>query len=590
MDILTESKMHAFSERNGFSGSQSDLFELYVASIYAQRYLGNDIKLLDDIVIGGGDDDGVDIAAIVVNGDIITDPSDVVTSIEDRDDNDVRAIFIQAKTSEKFDTKLIAKFLHGIELCTNSAAKRSTIPIGSGLSQVVAILEAVIENIDRFRTARIPVEIYYVTTAKQPSDDALRESQVVSALNRLRDLDVYNHDLGLKLQGKNEISAKEKERKGPQNIEFRFPRKQSIPEVEGINQAYTGVLQASELLKLLYDGEGFRPGIFEDNVRLYQGDENKVNQRIYATLQSGNREMFPFLNNGVTVVARNLTNVADRFSISGYQIVNGGQTSHQLVRWYKSLEASKGSRDELLESVWVPVKIIETLDADIVSEVTIATNLQTSIASADIQGSSQDAKNVEQYFEQSGQDGLRYARQSGVTAEPVGFTRLRVVTTYDLNRSVASCIFGESSRAIGSPNELTSEDSLAWGGHPVPLYYLAAWIVYRIETYFRRYRDNFQLQALKAAKYHIAMLIAASSFPEVENIYRNPQDQKSMTSVAKKGSTGNWKDVIENNIESCIGVVGEYFGDVVREGRSLRKDDVRARKVQMDLLEALHAR
>lgn len=86
-----------------------------------------------------------------------------------------------------------------------------------------------------------------------------------------------------------------------------------------------------------------RSGIFDDNVRLNQGNENRVNQRIYSTLTSENRNMFPFLNNGVTIVARSLTNVADRFSMSGYQIVNGGQTSHQLVRWFQSLDADQKS-------------------------------------------------------------------------------------------------------------------------------------------------------------------------------------------------------------------------------------------------------
>ena len=582
--------MRSFGERNGYTTSkQSDLFELYVASIYAQRYLGGDVKLLDDIVIGGGSDEGVDIAAVIINGEIITDPGDVENALEDRDDNDVRALFMQAKTSENFDSKLIAKFLHGIELCTNAAAKRSRIRLDSGLSQTVSILEAVIDNIDRFRTGRIPVDIYYVTTAKQPSDSALNESQVVSALERLRDLDVYNDDLVLRLQGKNEISSKEKERKGPQNIEFLFPRKQSIPETDGVNQAFIGVLQASELIKLLYDGDGVRPGIFDDNVRLYQGDDNRVNQRIYATLQSSGRERFPLLNNGVTIVARTLTNVADKYTVSGYQVVNGGQTSHQIVRWYKTLSSEEiAGESSILKTVWVPIKIIETSDADMVSEVTIATNLQTSIASADIQGGTQDAKNVEQYFEQSGLDGLRYSRQSGVTADPVGFTRLRVVGTSDINRSVASCIFGESSRAIGSPNELTSEDSIVWGGYPVALYYIAAWIVYRIESYFRRYRDNFELQALKAAKYHIAMLVAAKCFPDVEKIFKDPNDKKAMSVVAAKASTGKWQEAIDNNIEGCAAIVANYFSEVISAGRSLRKDDVRARKVQVDLLDLLH--
>jgi hypothetical protein len=589
VDILTESKMRSFSERNGFAGKPSELFELYIASVYAERYLGGDIKLLDDIATGGGDDEGVDVAAIVINGEAVTDPDDVSGAIEDRDDNDVRAIFIQAKTSEKFDTKLIAKFLHGIESCTKAAAKRSSVPLGSGLSQTVAILQSVIDNIDRFRTTRIPVEIYYVTTAKQPSDEALRESQVTSAIDRLRDLDVYNDDLALKLHGRNEISAKEKERKGPQDIEFRFSRKQLIPETEGIEQAYIGLIQANELIKILFDGDGIRPGIFDDNVRLYQGDQNQVNLRIYSTLDSPRRDMFPFLNNGLTIVARKLTNVADRFSISGYQIVNGGQTSHQLVRWYRNLTCDKVSRvDSDLTSVWVPIKIIETSDADIVSEVTIATNLQTSIAATDIQASTQDAKNVEQYFEQSGQDGLRYARQSGVSADPVGFTRLRVVTTPDLNRAVASCVFGESSRAIGSPNELTSEDSFVWGGYPVALYYVSAWIVYRVESYFRRKRENFELLALKAAKYHIAMLVSAMSFPDFGKIYTDARDQKAMQTVAQKASTGRWKDVVEESLETCMSVVRVYFAETISEGRSLRKDDVRARKAQVDLLEALH--
>lgn len=577
--------MRSFAEKNGFSGKQSDQFELYVASIYTERYIGGNIKLLDDIVIGGGDDEGVDIVAIVINGEVITDPSDVDSATDDREDNDVRVIYIQAKTSEKYDTKLISKFLHGIEICTKAAAKRASLPKGSALSQSVAILEEVIDKIDRFRTPRIPADIYYVTTAKHPGDDALRESQVATAVERLRDLDVYNDDLSLKCHGKNELSAKEKERKGPQNIEFNFSRKSSIPEADGIEQAYIGVVEASELIKVLFDGESIRPGIFDDNVRLYQGDNNQVNQRIYATLDSARREMFPFLNNGLTIVARKLTNVADKFSISGYQVVNGGQTSHQLVRWYRNL--SDGQQSGLdLSSIWIPIKVIATSSTDIVSEVTIATNLQTSIASTDIQASTQDAKNVQQYFEQSGQDGLRYARQSGESVESSGFTRLRVVTTPDLNRAVASCIFGDSSRAIGSPNELTTEDSYVWDGVPVALYFMSAWIVYRVESYFRR-RDTLGNQALKAAKYHVAMLVAAQTFPELVKVYDDRNQRKILQAVQQQASNGKWKESIDQSVENAVQVVRNHFTAVINEGRSLRKDDVRARKVQTDLLEAV---
>ncbi|WP_082207426.1 AIPR family protein [Gordonia polyisoprenivorans] len=586
MDILTQSKMNAFCTRNGFTGKESALFEYYIASVYGEKFIGGEIKMLDDIVVAGGTDGGVDIAVIAINGKVITDPDDIDDAIEDRDDNDIRAIFVQAKTSESFDTKLISKFLHGVELLTKVAANRSSSSLPAGLTTTASLLQSAISNIDRFRTTRIPAELYYVTTSKSPSSDALKEAQVTEAIQRIRDLDVYNDDISVKLHGRNEIASKVKERSGPQNIEFQFSRKQLIPEASGIEQAYIGVIQSSELIKLIFDGTDIRSGIFDDNVRLYQGDTNHVNSRIFSTLASTHSEMFPFLNNGVTVVARKLTNVADRFSISGYQIVNGGQTSHQIARWFQLLMDEEDSElaKKRMNEVWVPIKIIETSQPEVVSEITIATNLQTSIAATDIQGSTQDAKDVEQYFEQTGQEGLRYARQSGIATAYGAFPRLRVVTTPDLNRAVASCVFGESSRAIGSPNELTSENSFVWGGYPVALYYMAAWIVYRIESYFRRNRENYELQALKAAKYHIAMLIALKAFPGLSAVYTNNQDTRAMRLVAGSLSNDKWKTDIESNIPACVEIVADHFSDIVtKQSRSLRKDDVRARRVQTEL-------
>ncbi|MDI9979340.1 AIPR family protein [Rhodococcus sp. IEGM 1307] len=595
MDILTKRKMNSFAKENGFEGNESELFEKYVAGVYLGRYLGSDVKLIDDVVIGGGGDGGIDIAAIVVNGSIVTDPSDIIDLIADREDNNVRVVYIQAKTSESFDTKLISKFLHGIEQVTKHAADSSTVPLESGLSQTVAILDAVLENIGQFNAARIPCDIYYVTTSKHNGKDAAADSQVLASMERLRELDFYPESLACQLHGKAELAAKQQERSGPQKVQFNFPKKQSIPEADGIEQAYIGVIQATELLKILSDGQGFRPGIFDDNVRLYQGDDNVVNERIYDTLKSGKKEMFPFLNNGLTIIARELTNVADKFSISGYQVVNGGQTSNQILRWSEYLRmegglpgnGQSGLHQSGLQSIWVPIKIISTKSPEILSEVTIATNLQTSIAATDIQSSSQDAKDVEEYFSQSGAEGLRYERQSGLDASRDEFPRLRVVSTPDLNRAVASCVFGESSRAIGSPNEFSAEDSFLWRGHPVAIYYFSAWILYRVERYFARNLDV-EKRALKAAKYHVAMLVSAQVLPEVKLLFANPSDSKSMKKVGQAAhDLESWEASVDKAIDLAIDVVGKYFENVLSEGRALRKDDVRALKNQTELLAEL---
>ncbi|WP_081976039.1 AIPR family protein [Amycolatopsis sp. MJM2582] len=117
-------------------------------------------------------------------------------------------------------------------------------------------------------------------------------------------------------------------------MQFNFEKRQTIPATDRVSEAYIGLISAIELLKLLKDDSGeVRVGIFDDNVRLDLGAQNPVNSRIMGTLQSAEREHFPFLNNGLTIIATDLRGLGDRFFISGYQIVNGGQTSHQLIRW-----------------------------------------------------------------------------------------------------------------------------------------------------------------------------------------------------------------------------------------------------------------
>ena len=87
--------------------------------------------------------------------------------------------------------------------------------------------------------------------------------------------------------------------------------------------------------------------------------------------------------------------------ITGFILL--GDSWFQLLMDEEDSELAKKRMNE----VWVPIKIIETSQPEVVSEITIATNLQTSIAATDIQGSTQDAKDVEQYFEQTARYGVK---------------------------------------------------------------------------------------------------------------------------------------------------------------------------------------
>ncbi|MFC8531329.1 AIPR family protein [Nocardia sp. NPDC057227] len=585
MHTLTNKRVSKFARDFGFEGTEADLFERYVAASYLFQYVRDEVDSIERSVLGGGNDEGIDVGAVVVNGRVVFEPEEIDELVSEQTTNSAKVIFIQAKTSESYDSKLIAKFLHGVEAVTKYAMKPASIKLPPRLVDLANLIDRIAENGDKFQDSRIPCEIYYVTTSSHPGGGVQSELQISEALDRIRSIGAYSEDMKLRTHGREELATKQKERYGPQNVSFNFEKRQTIPATDRVSEAYIGLISAVELMKLLKDELGnIRPGIFDDNVRLDLGPQNSVNARIMTTLQSSEREHFPFLNNGLTIIATDLRGLGDRFFISGYQVVNGGQTSHQLVRWSES----SAVRDDLklLENLWIPVKIVSSGDPGVRTSVAIATNLQTAIGLTDIQASSQIAKDVEEYFTQSGIDGLRYERQNRGAA--LDFARTRVVTTPELNRAVAATLFGESSRAIGSPKDLEIEGSFVWGDYPVETYYYAAWIIYRIDRYFARTPES---TPLKAAKYHIAMAVSALVNPdfiaafEVADFAQTGKLLKRPKKLNFRVSGTVLPEQIEGAIVTAAELAAEAFKFPLSEGRSLRRDDVRSRRSQEAVLE-----
>lgn len=482
----------------------------------------------------------------------------------------------------------MSKFLHGVESVTRYAMHPESIQLPPKLVDLAALIERIAENGDKFQDIQIPCDLYYVTTAQSDGSSTTEELQVKEAIRRINDLGVYEKNLRLHTQGHEQLAAKQKERLGPQKVRFHFEKKQTIPTTNSVESAYIGIAPASEILKLITDENGVRPGIFEDNVRLHLGSSNPVNQRIQSTLESPERTEFPFLNNGLTVISTKAEVSGDNLYISGYQIVNGGQTSHQLVAWSRTLQPE--IRDELLNSVWVPIKVIVSSNADVRSRVAVATNLQTAIGNVDIQATSQSAKDVEEFFDRSGAEGLRYERQG--RGSGIHFARTRVVGTSELNRAVAAALFGESSRAIASPKELERENSFVWGNYPVEAYYYAAWLVYRVDRYFARTQDR---SVLRAAKYHIAMMVSSMLLGDFASQFAKEDTRGIAEALARSrqfdriDTNSPMRSQIEDLIPKAAGITEDYFSLPLAEGRSLRKDDVRSRRHQQALLQLARA-
>ena len=172
-----------------------------------------------------------------------------------------------------------------------------------------------------------------------------------------------------------------------------------MPAMPGIPQSYVAIVNARNLVEaLLVDPDGnLRESVFEENVRSYLGSGNDVNSAIKKTLQdSSKKSLFSVLNNGITVVAPELTLTPNtkELQLVNYQIINGCQTSSTLHE----------SKLLLTDSVNVVVKFIESPENDASSDIIAATNSQSDIPKEAFFGLREKAKLVQKYFKIQNQE------------------------------------------------------------------------------------------------------------------------------------------------------------------------------------------
>lgn len=150
---------------------------------------------------------------------------------------------------------------------------------------------------------------------------------------------------------------------------------------KGNVRAVTFRLRATALCELIdrerANNSGNDDHLFSQNIRGFLG-RVKANKKIEETLLSDEAAYFPFLNNGITMVAQKVVIPGmpqlGQFPIQTTNpiIVNGLQTTHVIYRMYKT-------RPERLEGVEVMIRLYDTQDQSLVERITEATNTQSAI-------------------------------------------------------------------------------------------------------------------------------------------------------------------------------------------------------------------
>ena len=560
MDLITEALMKEFVSAYQLDDlPQETQFEHLAAFITLRRHHTRTFDTRDLVVSGGGDT-GIDSIAIIVNGALVTDVDSIDELIERNGYIEASFIFVQADRSDSFQGAKAATFGSGV---ADFFKETPALPRNKGIVDAAAIKQALFAHGQLFKS-KPACRLYYVTTGIWKNDQNIvaRVNEEVAGLEATQ----LFSSVEFTCFGADDVHRLYNQTKTAVTREFSFKDRTEIPAIDGVEQAYLGFVPARELINIISDdsGDDILGSIFDENVRDWQ-DYNLVNQEIRETLQSPKRGRFVLMNNGVTVITRNLKQLGSKFTLDDFQIVNGCQTSNVVF----------DQRKEDLDSVAIPLRLIVTQDDDVIEAIIRATNRQTELKPEQLYALTEFSKKLESYFRAIPEPHtLFYERRDCQYDRFPLIQKTRIVVPQELIRAFGAMFLDEPTRVTRNYKSIREwvGDKIFKNGHRLEPYYVAAFAAYRLEFLFRNQRLENQY---KAARYHILMtlryLINAVRLP--------PMSSNEMERRCKEMTDVLWDT---SNVDTLLTEAAQIVRDVV--GSEFDRDHIRTEPVKDALL------
>ena len=502
MDRVSENLLNEFSSERGLSHLPEDKrFEHFVAFITIGQHFGNAFDT-EEVLVGAAA--GIDAIATIINGNLVTDAESIEESYG-TDELDVTFVIVQADRGANFDTGKIGTFGYA---AVDFFSDQPKLPRNDQMIEAARIMAEVYNHSSKFTRGNPICRLYFATTGKIVEDQTLnaRKSTVVS------DLEATNlfREVTFNVLGADSIQRLYRQTRNAISREFIFDRYVIIPALPEITGAYIGFLPVKEFIRIISDDNGeIIPGLFRSNPRDWL-DYNKVNSEIKNTLTSDAKSRFVLMNNGITIIAREVRSTSSRFFISDYQIVNGCQTSHILIE-----QADKND-----ESIMVPVRLIGTKNEDVIKSIIRATNRQTEVSEDQFFALEEFPRQLEEFFKAFPLPQRLYYECRSRQYERDSIEKTRVITQANVIRSFAAMFLNEPHRTTRNFAALKAKVGKQIFGkeHRKEPYYTAAFALYKLEYLFRGQRLE---PKFKPARYHILLAMRLlgnpGSLPQVNS-------------------------------------------------------------------------
>lgn len=498
-DIL-QSHLDEFSTKfNLKEQDESVQFEFFANYCIISKLYPSEIEDLEDLSTGGGNDTGIDGLAIIVNGNLIKNKEEIEDLININHEIDVQFIFLQIKSSAKFEGAQVVNFLCGVK---NFFQKNSSLKENNKIINAREIKDFIYKQATKFYSGLPPeIKLYYVTTGEwtNPNDVIQKANMILDELNNFR---IFRGKPTIEFVDADKLQKNYRElgKKIERRIYFpKYTTIQKLPENLGVTQSFIGCISIKEYIKLITDdSDNLLRELFYDNVRDYQG-LNKINKEIQETIiDSKNKYLMPLLNNGITIIAKKAQMISEDIILRDYQIVNGCQTSHILYH----------QRHKNLDDTFIVAKIIETNNQEVINKIITGTNKQTEVKDEAFESIKPfHIKLSELFLAKSKKSAypIYYERRSKEYSNQKDINMNQIVTLSYLTKCYVASILQQPQSTHRYFGELISSNKNIFSNEKnLEDYYNASYILKIIENLFitKKLYNSF-----KEYKYHILFLI-----------------------------------------------------------------------------------
>jgi AIPR protein len=439
MAEVVEALARKFGEDHDLVGTNPNkLFEIFTAYCVTSQY-NRDFDP-EDLHAGESRDLSIDGYAIIINDSVYTNAADVEHAVARAPQLRVQFVLVQAKRSRKFEGRVFNSMVTDVRHVFSNEELR--FPAGPKASNLRACITAIYRDAGKFAAAKAPrLSVWYASLGTfREGNHRARIEAAAADLRKTRNFEVVE----VRAAGAHELRDLYHDAESMTSVTFSLHHRFELPEMPDVKRAVFGLLPAPVLVeKILTDEHGVRRQyLFHENMRDYLGVDGHVNTGILETLiDNRQRQQFAVLNNGITIVTRDMVIVGSELHLKDPQIVNGCQTCNVLL----------SERARLDPSVMVGIRIIESPHENVIDNIIRATNTQNSLSRDDLRAREDFPRHIEDFFRSRPSERRLYFERRARQYQ--GIPRTRIVSRRHLTQAYAAMWLGE-------PNRVTSYQAL----------------------------------------------------------------------------------------------------------------------------------